>query len=297
MSYSDMSENPLESLRRQMRESEERLMKAGEKPAAGKSVPLERNSATALKVAGQSIPSQVKSVAAEPDGEWNAYGRMTPGFLNEISGFIAESVRAASEAVQRHPDPELSRHLQSLDRVRSLLDRWVASSEFLPSSVPDSNFADLLQQAMLARKAEFLRWGIRAEYEDATTIAKSCGCTPALYQILLHVIQCCIEQLREGTGSSRLSIRIQKAGERLETSFVCEFPSIPVSTASAEAGSVANEFLRSKNVEFRAAQKLLDSIGGTLVLENVSETQRSIRISLSVSALLAERNPKEKSRT
>jgi hypothetical protein len=181
--------------------------------------------------------------------------------------------------------------------VRSLLDRWISSAEFLPSSVPDGNFADMLQRALRARKEEFSRWGIKAEFEDATTIAKSCSCTPALYQSLLHIIQCCIEQLREGTGPSRLSARIQSAGERLETSFACEFSSIPVSTASAEAGSVSHEFLRSRNVELRAAQKLLDSMGGTLVLENVSAAQRAIRVSLNISTLLVEKNPREKSRT
>ena len=236
-------------------------------------------------------------MAAESDAEWNAYGQMTPGFLNEISRFIADNLRAASEAAQHHPDPEITRHLQSIDRLRSLLDRWIASAEFLPSSLPGPNFADMLQNALRARKAEFLRYGIKAEFEDATTIAKSCSCTPLIYQSLLHVVQCCIEQLREGSGGSRLAVRIQNTDERLETSFVCEFSSIPVSTTPAETGSASDEFLRAKNVELRAAQKMLDSMGGTLVLENVSETQRSIRVSLSVSALLAERTPKEKSRT
>ena len=291
-----MTENLLESLRRQLREAEERIKKAGEKAEESRSVPFSRNPSGSLKVAGQSVQSQTKFMAAEPDADWNAYGQMTPGFLNEISGFIAESVRSASDAAHVHPIPELSRHFKSMDRVRSLLERWAASSQFLSLSLPGSNFADMLQKALHARKSEFLRWGIKVELEDATTIAKSCSCTPALYQVLLHVIQCCIEQLREGPGSSSLSVRIQNAGERLETSFLCESFFAPVVTNTSETGSISHEFLRSKNVEFRAAQKLLESMGGTLVLENVSETQRAVWLSLNVSALSAERIPKEKSR-
>ena len=291
-----MTENLLETVRRQLREAEERMKKSGDEAEAAKTVPISRNPSGPLKVAGQSIQSQARSLAPENEGEWNAYGQMTPGFLNEISSFIAESVRAASQTIQAHPSPELSRHLQSIDRVRSLLDRWAASAEFLPASLPDCNYADMLQKALQARKPEFLRWGIKVEYEDATTVAKSCGCTPALYQVLLHVIQCCIEQLREGPGSSRLSVRIQSAGERLETSFLCEFASIPVLANPAETGSISNDFLRSRNVELRAAQRLLDSIGGTIVLENLGETQRAVRLRISASALSAGSNPREKSR-
>jgi hypothetical protein len=291
-----MSENPLDSLRRKMRESEERLKKAGDKADENKSVPFSRIPPNSLKVAGPSVQSQARTLTTESSGEWNAYGQMTPGFLNEISGSIAESVRAASESIHPRAEPELIRHFHSMDRVRSMLDQWAASAEFLPSSLPDCNFADMLPKALHARRAEFLRWGIKAEYEDTTTIAKSCSCTPALYQVLLHVIQCCIEQLREGPGASRLSVRIQIAGDRLETSFLCESSAIPVSTNPVEASPISHEFLRFKNVEFRAAQKMLDSMGGTLILENVSETQRAVRISLSISALSVDRNPKEKSR-
>jgi hypothetical protein len=290
-----MSENLLESLRRQMRETEERIKKAGPKVEENIFVPVSRPSSSSLKVAGQSVQSQARTLVPETDGEWNAYGQMTPGFLNEISGILAESVHAASDMIKTLPAPELSPHLLSIDKVRSLLDRWAASAEFLPSSLPDCNFADMLQKALRARKSEFLRWGIKADYEDATTIAKSYSCTPALYQVLLHVIQCCIEQLREGPASSRLSVRIQSAGERLETSFLCEFSATPVPANAAETGVISNEFLRSRNVELQAAQKLLQSIGGTLVLENVSETKRTVRLSLSVSELSADRNPLEKS--
>jgi hypothetical protein len=292
-----MSENLLESLRRQMRESEERIKKAGEKAEESKPAPVNRPHSSPLKVAGQSVQIQARAMTVESDGEWNAYGQMTPRFLNEISGYIAESVRTALEMIQNHQAPELSRHLQSIDKVRSLLERWAASADFLPPSLPESNFADMLHKALRARKSEFLRWGIKAEYEDATTTAKSCGCTPALYQVLLHVIQCCIEQLREGPASSRLYVRIQDTGERLETNFLCEFSSAPVQANPAEIGTISNEFLRSRNVEFRAAQKMLESIGGTLVLENISETQRAVRLSFSVAALAVDSNPKEKSRT
>jgi hypothetical protein len=291
-----MTENLLDSLRRQMRESEERMKKAGEKAEESTPAPLNRPHSSSLRVAGQPVQIQAKALAMESDGEWNAYGQMTPGFLNEISGFIAESVRSAMEMIQNHQAPELSRHLQNIDKVRSLLERWAISAEFLPPSLPESNYADMVHKALRARKSAFLRWGIKAEYEDATTIAKSCGCTPALYQVLLHVIQCCIEQLREGPAS-RLYVRLQDSGERLETSFLCEFSAAPVQANTAEIGAISNEFLRSRNVELRAAQKLLESIGGTLILENVSETQKAVRFSISIDALAADRNIREKSRT
>jgi hypothetical protein len=291
-----MSENLLESLRRQMQETEARMKKSGLEAEAIKPAPVNRPFSNSLKVAGQSVPSQARTLVPETDGEWNAYGQMTPGFLNEISSYIAENIRAASEVIQTLPAPELSPHLQNIDRARSLLDRWAASAESLPAWLPDCNFADMLQKALRARKAEFLRWGIKAGFEDATTIAKSYSCTPALYQVLLHVIQCCIEQLREGSGSSRLYVRIQNAGDRLETIFLCEFSAAAVLANTAETRAISNNFLRSKKVELRAAQKLLDSIGGTLVLENISETQRAVRLNLGVSALSADGNPKEKSR-
>jgi hypothetical protein len=154
----------------------------------------------------------------------------------------------------------------------------------------------LVQKALSARRAEFLRWHIKAELADATAATEVCSCGPTLFQAILHVTQFCVEQLRESTGASRLFVGVQTSGERLETIFLCESSGTSESANLPKTGSFPYESLRSKNVELRAAQKLLDTMGGTLVLENISETQRAVRMYLSTSALAVERNLNEQSR-
>jgi hypothetical protein len=221
---------------------------------------------------------------------------MTPGFLDEIAEFIEESIRNTSEKLRTSGAPELTRHLQDMGTVRALLMQWADSAAFFRPLPADCNFTEMIQKALNARIAEMQRWGIRVEFEDGTTGAKSCSFTPALYQAMLHVIQYCIEQLRGGGGKPSLTVRVQNSDERMETSFLYGAISNPAPVNLAEGGSIPAGSLRFSNVEFRAAQTLLESIGGTLVLENVSETQKSIRISISISALSVDRNLKERSR-
>jgi hypothetical protein len=277
-----MSETPLESIRRQMRETEERLKRAGSQAAADKSA---RSSKSVWRYATSDMPlTKAQTEPLEfPSSDWIAYGQMTPGFVLEIARFIADAVREASNRLRARPEPELTRLLQGIDRAKSLLEGWAQSAVFLSTFQWEGTYADLVQRALDARGSEFLRWGIKAEFENAADSVEGCRCTPMLFQAVLHVTQFCIELLRESPGSSRLFVRVQNSGERLETSFVCDFAVHPESAGPAKAGSV--ESLRSKNVELRAAQKLLDAMGGTLVLENISETRRAIRISLCTSAL------------
>jgi hypothetical protein len=291
-----MSENILETIRRQMQVSEERLKKAGESGDGKKSVPFDRESPNSAKSTKPAIQSETKIPTDAFSSEWSAYGQMTPGFLDEIAEFMEESVTTASEKVRASATPELIRHLQDMERVRILLAQWADSAGYFKPFLPDCNFAEMIQRALNARIAELQRWGINLKFEDATTGAINGGCTPALYQATLHVIQYCIEQLRGEAGKLWLLVRVQNAGERMETSFLCESAAGPVPWNLSEAESISHGSSRSGNVEFRAAQTLLESIGGTLVLENISETQRAIRISISISALSVDRNLKERSR-
>jgi hypothetical protein len=291
-----MSENILETIRRQMRVSEERLKKAGESGDGKKSVSFDRESPNSAKSAKPAIRSETKIATDAFSSEWSAYGQMTPGFLDEIAELLEESVADASEKISASATPELIRHLQDIERVRVLLAQWADSAGYFKPFLPDCSFAEMVQRALNARSAELQRWGIKIEFQDATTDAINCGCTPALYQATLHVIQYCIEQLRGEAGKPWLLVRVQNAGERMETSFLCESAAGPVPWNLAEAESIFHGSSRSSNVEFRAAQTLLESIGGTLVLENISETQRAIRISISISALSVDRNLKERSR-
>ncbi len=277
-----------------MRKAEERLNKGGEPNPMTQSAPLDsnaRNPEIPVKLPAQSEGEHPTASAIE----WIAYGQMTPGFLSEISGFIACSVRGASECVRNSAKPELTKLIQEVDRVRSLLEAWTESALFLPSVMNDCIYADLVQVALNARKAELSRWKIKTEFEDTTASDEACKSPSILFRALLHVIQFCIEQLRESAGESRLFVRIQKAGGHMETAFLCD------SGGALEAGGIPKQTsfpyasLRSKNVELRAAQRLLDTIGGTLVLENVSETQRAVRIHLGSPVLSTDKRHDEQS--
>jgi hypothetical protein len=291
-----MSDSLLETIRRQMKVSEERLKKAGESGDGRKSVPFDREGPNSAKSTKPVIQSETKIPIDALSSEWSAYGQMTPGFLDEIAEFMEESVTNTSEKVRASATPELIRHFQDMEKVRMLLAQWADSAGYFKPFLPDCNFAEMIQRALNARIVELQRWGIQIEFEDAATGAMSCGCTPAFYQATLHVIQYCIEQLRGEGRKPRLSVRVQNAGERMETIFLCESAAGPDPWNLTEAESVSHGSSRSGNVEFRAAQTLLESVGGTLILENISETQRAIRISINNSALSVDRNLKERSR-
>jgi len=291
-----MSETPLESIRRQIQKAEERLKKTGGLKSADKPVSPEGDTQK------HAIPAnlQPRSGEAEPSlpaNEWVAYGQMTPGLLAEISSSIADTIRGASAHIRALDKPELTKLLQGIDRVRSLLQGWADSSLFLPAVVGPGTYADLVQKALNVRKAELARWRIKTEFEDATTVAEPSDYSPALFKAMLHVIQFCVEQLRENPGELRLFVRVQNTGERLETAFLCETPGISNPEGSPMQRSFPYESLHSKNLELRAAQKLLDSIGGTLVLENISDSQRAVRIYLSGSAHSIDRGRNEQSRS
>jgi hypothetical protein len=279
-----MTENFLETIRHQMRASEERLKRADETGGRNQSLPFERKSSSA---------DARRENSAE---EWIAYGQMTPGFLTAIAAFLKESIQNTSEKVRIAPTPELARQLQGMERIRKLLARWINLAESLDASSPDRTFAEMIRDALNARSPELRRWGIRSDFEDATADLKNLSCTPAVYQAILHVLQYCIELLRGRSAESWLFVSLRNSGERLDATFLCEFPSRPVPADPAETGSGSYELLRFTNIALRAAQKILESAGGTLVLENISEIKRAIRIGISISALSAAGSFKETSR-
>ena len=92
----DMAENLLESMRRQMRESEGRLKKADEDAArAGLPDGDPQKPVSAPKAGGFE--------SDDPWPEWAAYGQMIPGFLNEIGSIVTEDIQKALIHVQ-NPD-------------------------------------------------------------------------------------------------------------------------------------------------------------------------------------------------
>jgi hypothetical protein len=289
-----MTETPLESIRRQIREAEERQKKATESNSTAVSASNEGSTQESAASAELRIQSEEEPLSSLSN-EWAAYGQMTPGYLSELSDFLSDSVRGVSGYIRTQDKPELTKFLQKIDRVRYLLYGWAKSSSFLSAVEEDGTYADLVQKALIARKAELSRWGIKAGFEDATTETDIVRGFPLLFRVLLHVMQFCVEQLRENYGESRMLVRVQKAGDRLETMFLCETSRSSKSDSFSMTESFSNESLHSKNVELRIAQKLLDAIGGTLVLENISDTQLAIRIYLSSSALSVDRNRNRKS--
>jgi PAS domain S-box-containing protein len=228
--------------------------------------------------------------AASPDS-WAAYGQMTPGFLNELSSYVGTSMRDASELVRPHDnlpagEPVLAKLLQSLDRTRSMLRSWVESAEFLGDAGRMRRFGDLIRDALAARRPELERWDIETRIQEGETGAEAVLCPFALFPAVLHILQSCVEELRESPGNRRLTIQVMGTGERWETSFLYDV-SGPQPLVSVSQGEPSIRECRSTNLELRAAQKLLDRLGGTLVLENLSGTQRAIRMNLNVAALSA----------
>jgi len=231
---------------------------------------------------------EAESAPDEPPDDWNAYGQMMPGLLKELSGFISDNIREASEQVRSRDalwvaEPLLTRFCQSMDRVRASLASWADSAELLRKPTCDRALGDLIREAISARRAELERWGIEATLREDES-ASNLICSPALYPAILHILQSCVDELRESSNQGKLAVRVQGVGERVEATFLYEIAGIQPPAAGPDASSGPPEQLRSKNVELRAAQKLLESMGGTLVLQKVTDTQRSIRMSLNLGA-------------
>lgn len=291
-----MTDNLLETIRRQMRISEERLKKQGDAADRRKFNPLSPDNVNPPKSDKPTIQAEPKSTRDVSFGEWSAYGQMTPGLLDEIADFIEENVQNVSEKLRDSAAPELTRHLQGMQSVGALLTQWADSAGYFRPVTQECSFAEMIQKALNARNAELQRCGIRIDFENAATGKNSCGFNQAFYQAILHVLQYCIEQLRSGGSKPSLSVRVQDSGDRMEINFLYGTVSSLAPVGLVETESIPSGSLRFSNVEFRAAQTLMESIGGTLVLENVSEIQKAVRIHISISALSADRNLKERSR-
>lgn len=228
---------------------------------------------------------QIDAGTGQPISDWAAYGQMTPAILNELSHFINGSLRGLSDKIRESgsesvPYAGLTRLVQGMDRVRALLTAWAESADFLSVRAQEVRLGDLLRDALASRRPELERWRIRSELHISDPQLESCPCPQVLFSIILHILQSCVEEVREGGAPSKLNIRVQAAGERLETTFVYELAGHRPSTAVPEGSSGGSEQLRLKNMELRAAQRLLESIGGTIVLESISGTQHAVRMSL-----------------
>jgi hypothetical protein len=279
-----MSETPLESIRRQMKEAEERVKKSGEDARENPGKELEFRNFRGQSPENLQLPHLMQTDPSA-SAEWLAYALMTPGFLNELARFMDDSIQHSSDREPGHVSEAGSKRLrQNTDRVRSLLDRWIEATEPLPDLALECSYPDLVLLALNSRRSELAKWGIEAKFQDATNQAVKSRGNPAMFQAMLHILQCCIEQLREYHGASHLFVRVQNFGERLETSFLCELSGSADSSAFPETAHFPAESLRAKNVELRAAQRLLDAVGGTIVLENISETRHAIRVNLNNSA-------------
>jgi hypothetical protein len=254
-----MPETPLESIRRQIRESEGRLKKAIQDEADSPPAP---------------VPDPVlkpQDELADSSREWAAYGLMTPGFLNEICSLLAEEVHSALQGNSPHAESEWEPVVRAAETARSSLSRWIESAEFLSSPVTVISYAELLQKALAVRRAELLRWGIKVELKDASFGMDALGCNLDLFRVVMHILQYCIEQLQGDGGISNLLVHVQNPGGHVETAFVW-------TSSGAEPASPG------RNVELLAAQKLLSRLGGKLVLENIGEKQRAVRMAFGIAA-------------
>ena len=221
---------------------------------------------------------------ASPD--WVAFGQMTPAVLKELSQFISNSTQELAQRIETSEvvsanDTSVERLVQSMIRVGASLAAWADSAEFLDGGSNNSSVAEALEDVVAARRPELQRWGIRATVLIPDNKVKEITCTQSLYLVLLHILQSCVEEIQESRGAARLVIRVQQPGERIEITFDYELSGFDASAQNEVAGFT--EHLR--HIELRAAQKLLDSMGGSLVLENITATHRAIRLNISLAAL------------
>ena len=215
----------------------------------------------------------------------DTYGRMAPQLLKELDYLISASARDFSDQLKEVSVPPslvltTTKLLDCLDRVRDTLTSWAESADYLHRSPAAGTLQQLLKDVVTTRRPEMQRWGIEPNVEFKGIHLGEILCPPAVYPAVLHILQSCIEEIRECREGTALTVRVSSSsGERLEISFIYELPRL-TRDLSRDGTSTVFEHLRFKNIELRAARMLLDSIGGTLVLENVTETQRAIRLSL-----------------
>jgi PAS domain S-box-containing protein len=241
------------------------------------------------QVSASADHGDLKGKNFEAAREWSAYGQMTQGRMKQLSHFIAASVCDIADHIRSRQsiwaaEPALTKLLQTIDRTRRTLAQWYESAQSLPRPAQRLRVGDLLGAALAARKPELNRWGVEAVVHSSEMAAGDSLCPPGLFTAVLHILQACIEELRESEGKRRLDIRVQGTGERMEVAFVYDLPE-PGTPETQTAGEVASMDYRSTNMELRAAQKLLESMGGTLVLENLAPHQRAIRMRLNIGVL------------
>jgi PAS domain S-box-containing protein len=220
---------------------------------------------------------------ASPD--WVAFGQMTPAILKELSQFISESTQELAQRIGKSDvsanETSLERLIQSMVRVGASLSAWADSAKFLSESPTNGSVAKLVEEVVAARRPELQRWRIRTTVQIPDHRVKEITCTRSLYLVLLHILQSVVEEIQESVGAARLVIRVQQPGERIEITFDYEVSGFAAGAQHDVAGFT--EHLR--HIELRAAQKLLDSMGGSLVLENITPTHRAIRLNISLAAL------------
>jgi hypothetical protein len=209
--------------------------------------------------------------------------------MKQLSHFIASSVCDIANHIRSRQsiwaaEPALTKLLQTVDRTRRTLAQWHESAQSLPRPAQKLRVGDLLGAALAARKPELNRWGVKASVHSSEIAAEDSLCPPGLFTAALHILQACIEELRESQGKRRIAIRAQGTGERMEVAFVHDLPE-PGASERHTAGEAASMDYRSTNMELRAAQKLLESMGGTLVFENLPPHQRAIRMRLNLGVL------------
>jgi PAS domain S-box-containing protein len=237
------------------------------------------------------IPGGDEEKYAMASREWQAYGQMAQGRMKQLSHFIAASVCDIADQIRSRQsiwaaEPAFTRLLQTIDRTRRTLAQWQESAQSLALPARGLRMADLLGTALAARKPELERWGVEAVVQGSEAPFEDGLCPPELFAAALHILQACIEELRESKGGRRLGIRAQSAGERLEVVFVYEIPGRKTVGKHSPGESASLDF-RSTSMELRAAQKLLEAIGCTLVLENLVPHQRAIRMRLNPGILAA----------
>jgi PAS domain S-box-containing protein len=230
-------------------------------------------------------------IIVEPSSAWTAYGQMTPGVLSELSGFLAEHIRVVLEQVRTKTTPDVKRLVKGVNSARFVISRWMESAALIPQIPVPTAFGDLIRQAIDLRNAEFFRLGITPQFENTPAAAEVRSWPPGILHALLHVLQWCVENLREDPGNRRLVIWAQKTDGRLEVSFICRCAEMTKSDGASEAEDDSDESQGFKSLELRLARKIMDSLGATLVLERMSKVHKVIRISLPAETRKSEPQP------
>ncbi len=214
------------------------------------------------------------------ESNWCAYGRMTEGLAGEVAAFVASSICDAFEMVP--PDdviwterPALARLLHDIEQVRSVLTSWSASGDLLGGRGIERKYGEMLREAVASRKVELERSDIQVSCAPLEAQVDELPCSSAFLPAVLHILQSCINNRQGKPGSGHLTIRTQAREKRLESSF-----SLQVNGCQPSFETTEFQNGRPPDLELQAASRIMDALGGALVIDYQNDCRFAIHMRL-----------------